>query len=87
MEAGLEVRVLKRAADIVGGHRALAERLGVRLKDLERWIAGKAPVPREAFLGAVELIIDDLGPEADGTDGGDPPPPRASSAWSPRDHD
>jgi hypothetical protein len=79
--------VLTRAASIAGGHRALAERLGVRLKELEKWIAGKASVPRDAFLRAVELILDDLAIEGDATDPGDPPPPRASSAWSPYDHD
>lgn len=87
MPANVHVRALLKAAEIVGGRRALAERLAVRVSDLEKWLAGKAPVPREPFLRAVEVIIDELTAEGDASDAGDPPAPRDSSAWSPRDCD
>lgn len=44
-------------------------------------------MPREPFLRAVELIVDELTPDSDASEAGDPPPPRVSSAWSPRDRD
>lgn len=87
MAAKVQVRALLKAAAIVGGRRALAERIGVKLPDLDKWLAGKGQVPREPFLRAVEIIIDDLADEGDATDPGEPPPPRVSSAWSPRDYD
>lgn len=87
MAESLELRVLMRAADIVGGRRTLAERLGVPVKSLEKWLAGKGPVPREALLAAVEIIIDDLDADGGLTDPADPPPPRVSSTWSPKDRD
>lgn len=87
MAAKVQVRALLKAAAIVGGRRALAERIGVKLSDLDKWLAGKGQVPRSPFLRAVEIIVDDLAAEGDDTDPGDPPPPRVSSAWSPRDYD
>lgn len=87
MAESVYVRALQRAAAIVGGRRALAERLGVKVADLEKWLAGKVKVPREPFLRAVELIVDELTPDSDASEAGDPPPPRVSSAWSPRDRD
>lgn len=79
-------RALQKAAELLGGRRKLAERLGIPAADLERWIAdGKEP-PREIFLRAVDLIIDET--EADGgEEPADPPEPRSSAAPSPRDFD
>ncbi len=87
MAATVQVRALRKAAELVGGRRTLAAHLGVKVAQLEKWIGGKAEVPRDVFLRAVELIIDELTPESDASDGGDPPLPRDSSAWSPRDCD
>jgi DNA-binding transcriptional regulator YdaS (Cro superfamily) len=86
MASSVYIRALRKAAEIAGGRRALAERLGVKLPELETWLAGKKAVPREPFLRAVELIVDELSPEGDPSDPGEPPP-RVSSAWSPRDRE
>ena len=78
---------MQKAIEIVGGRRALAERLGVKAADIEKWMSGKTEVPRDVFLRVVEIIIDELTPDADDSDAGDPPAPRSSAAWSPRDCD
>lgn len=87
MVASVQIRALQKAIELSGGRRALAERLGVRAADIEKWLDGKAEPPRELFLRVVELIIDELTPEGDASESGDPPAPRASAAWSPRDRD
>jgi len=87
MAASVQIRALQKAAELAGGRRALAERLGVKAAEIEKWASGKAELPREVFLRVVELIIDELTPEGDASESGDPPAPRSSSAWSPRDCD
>ena len=87
MAASVQMRALHKAVEIAGGRRALAGRLGVKAADLEKWMSGKAELPREVFLQVVELIIDELTPDADASESGDPPAPRSSAAWSPRDRD
>jgi len=82
MAASVQRRALQKAIELAGGRRALAERLGVKAGDIEKWASGRAEVPREAFLRLVELIIDELAP---GEGAGDPPAPRSSSARSPQD--
>ena len=81
------MRALQKAVELAGGRRALAERLGVKAGDIERWASGKAELPRQAFLCVVELIIDELAPPGDGAGPGDPPAPRSFSARSPKDCD
>ena len=87
MAASVQIRALQKAAELAGGRRALAERLGVKAAEIEKWISGKTELPREVFLRVVELIIDELTPEGDDADAGEPPSPRSSSAWSPQDRD
>jgi len=87
MAASVQIRALQKAIELAGGRRALAERLGVGSKELEKWLAGKADIPRDAFMRVVELIIDELAPDAGADESGDPPAPRSSAAWSPRDRD
>ena len=54
-------RILQRAADLVGGHRALARYLQVPLLDLYAWMRpGAEPPPDAAFLSAVDLVLNDL---------------------------
>lgn len=86
MAASVQIRALQKAIELAGGRRALAERLGVGSKDLEKWLAGKADIPRDVFMRVVELIIDELAPDA-GDESADPPAPRSSAAWSSRDRD
>jgi hypothetical protein len=58
------IRVLQRAADKVGAD-ALAEHLGVPLKRLRSWQAGRAPVPAYIFLKVVDFLIgNSVGPNA-----------------------
>lgn len=84
MAASVQKRALQKAIELAGGRRALAERLGVKAGDIEKWTSGRAEVPRETFLRLVELIIDELAP-GEGAEPGDPPAPRSSSARSPHD--
>jgi DNA-binding transcriptional regulator YiaG len=85
--ASVQIRALCKAIGLAGGRRALAERLGVKAGDIEKWVSGRAELPREALLRVVEIIIDELAPPGDGTEPGDPPGPHSSSAWSPRGRD
>jgi len=47
---------LSRAAELVGGRERLAQTLGVRTEDLERWIRGEAPPPPAVVFAALNLI-------------------------------
>jgi hypothetical protein len=87
MAASVQMRALQKAVEITGGRRALTARLGVKAADIEKWMSGKAEVPRDVFVRVVELIIDELTPDADASEAGEPPAPRSSAAWSPRDCD
>lgn len=87
MAASVQIRALQKAIEIVGGRRVLAGQLGVKASEIEKWISGKVELPRDSLLRVVEIIIDELAPESDGAEPGDPPAPRSSSAWSPRDPD
>jgi len=87
MAASVQIRALHKAIEIAGGRRVLAGRLGVKASEIEKWLSGKAELPRESLLRVVEIIIDELAPESDGAEPGDPPAPRSSCAWSPRDRD
>jgi hypothetical protein len=87
MAASVQIRALRKAVELAGGRRALAERLAVKAGDIEKWLGGKLALPRDVFLRVVEFIVDELTPEGDGADTGEPPAPRSSSAWSPRDRD
>ena len=51
-------QALQRAADLMGGPEAFARELGVPERAVHSWIAGKAVTPPEAFLRAVDIIID-----------------------------
>ena len=56
-------RTLGLAAESVGGVQALAKRLKVEQAALERWIAGEAFPPHEAFLQALDIVAG--GPRVD----------------------
>jgi hypothetical protein len=44
----------------------------VKAGDIEKWVSGRAELPREALLRVVEIIIDELAPPGDGTEPGEP---------------
>lgn len=54
----LQVRVLQRAAELIGGQRALARRLRVPLPTLFLWVKGLGDVPQDVFIRAVDVLIE-----------------------------
>jgi len=52
------IRTLQRAADIVGGAEALAQRLNVTPSHLSLWLNGIESPHDEVFLRAVDIISD-----------------------------
>jgi DNA-binding transcriptional regulator YiaG len=82
----VQSRAVRKAAELAGGQKRLAERLGVSVAEIEKWAAGKATTPREIFLRVVDLIIDEITP-ADGSADPDGPPSSRSSAPFHRDLD
>ena len=52
----VQVRALRRAADILGGKDQLRAALRVPLSRLERWLDGTDEPPMEVFLKAVDII-------------------------------
>jgi hypothetical protein len=63
----VRTRTVKLAADRVGGRRKLRDLLGVSSAALAAWITGVQQPSEEAFLRALELILDEL----DATEGDD----------------
>jgi hypothetical protein len=54
-------RTLRKAADLVGGERALARYLKVPPPDVYAWMRpGAEPPPVGVFLKAVDLVLEDL---------------------------
>jgi len=83
----IPIRALQKAAELVGGRKRLAERLGVKAAEIEKWAAGKEAIPRETFLRVVDLIIDELTPSGDSPESDEPPSSRSSAPFSRRDLD
>ena len=53
----VHARTLARAAQIVGGAAALADRLRVAPEGLHIWLSGKAEPPARVFLEAVDILV------------------------------
>jgi hypothetical protein len=70
------VRALQKAADIIGDRRKLARHLRVSHAQLERWMGADEIPNTEAFLKAIEIILDETG----GSGPGETPPSRSASA-------
>ena len=60
MGSSVERRTLELAASIVGGPRQLRDLLKVPSAKLVGWLAGHEPPPREVFLMALDIVLDDL---------------------------
>jgi hypothetical protein len=73
-------RTLQKAAELVGGQKALARRLRVPLAELQKWIAGGGQPPMAIFLRAVDLVLDETLYPAPGSEADDPPAPRDCAA-------
>ena len=53
----LQCRLLRKAAELLGGARALGYALQVPAPNLARWMAGLEPMPRPVFLKVVDLVL------------------------------
>jgi hypothetical protein len=60
MEQALAARLLRRAAEIVGGTAQLCYDLHVPSSELARWLAGEEEMPRGVFLKVVDIVLADL---------------------------
>jgi hypothetical protein len=60
MERSVKTRTLQMAANALGGPRKLRDRLEVSSSEIAAWLNGTAEPPREIFLRALEIILDDL---------------------------
>ena len=49
-------RVVRRAAEIMGGVEPLARHFGVSMEDVVLWINGTKNVPTAVFLKAVDIV-------------------------------
>jgi len=56
----VEGRALLRAVELAGSRKNLAERIGAKVEDVEKWLAGTGRPPRETFLRVVDVILDEL---------------------------
>ena len=56
MTPSLHGRLLSAAAALLGGSARLGHELQVPARDLQRWMAGKEPMPRAVFLKLVDLV-------------------------------
>lgn len=86
MPLSVQIRALLKAAELTGGRKQLAARLGVKPEDVEKWAAGTA-IPREFFLRIVTVILDEVAPSEGLSDPPDVPPSRSSAPASPRGFD
>jgi len=60
-KASVSNRILRKAAAIVGGERALARYLQVPQAEIYAWMRpGASPPPMAVFLSAVDLVLNDL---------------------------
>jgi hypothetical protein len=54
-------RILSKAAELVGGERALARYLKVPQAEIYAWLRpGASPPPAALFLNAIDLVLNDL---------------------------
>jgi hypothetical protein len=56
----VHARTLRRAAELLGGERALARYLRAPMPELFVWMRDGATPPESVFLRAVDLVLNDL---------------------------
>ena len=83
--ASVYIRALQKAVAVSGGRKALAERLGLKMAEIERWLDGKAEIPHESFLRIIDVLIEETASPGDSDS--DPPSPRSSAPSKHRDCD
>jgi len=54
----LQMRVLERAAELLGSERLLARRLRISMSDLFTLLTGRERPTQETFLAAVDVLIE-----------------------------
>jgi hypothetical protein len=54
----VRAETLKRAAAILGGSQPLRAYLNVSAAALAMWMSGAAPAPTDAFLKAVDVVVE-----------------------------
>jgi hypothetical protein len=52
-------RMLRRAAEIIGGYAELAAHLGVTEFKVRAWVEGKSRLPDDVFLKAADIVLQD----------------------------
>jgi DNA-binding transcriptional regulator YdaS (Cro superfamily) len=58
MPSSVQSRAVQRAAELLGGRQALANRLGLERTEIDAWIAGDRRPEMAVLLRFVELILD-----------------------------
>jgi hypothetical protein len=66
------MRVLQRAAEVLGSERALARALRVPMADLFMWLKGSERPTRALFLAAVDILLERGDPTPFGADASTP---------------
>ena len=56
-------KTFSKAAELLGGEKALARELRVPVADLNKWIAGSAKPPLSIFLRVIDLVLDETAPQ------------------------
>ena len=57
--AAVHAETLRRAAQIIGDDKKLAETLGITPEQLAEWKAKEKPVPEDVFLKCVDIVVSD----------------------------
>ena len=76
MSTSVYSRTLQKAAELAGGHKALARFLHVPVGELEKWIRGQGTPPLGTFLKAVDLVLEETAPPPARSDPDETPPSR-----------
>lgn len=53
-----ELRLLKKAAETVGGVEAFAMRVGISAKVMRLHLEGREPIPKDLVFKAVDIVLD-----------------------------
>ena len=74
MDNNVYSRTMQKAVQLAGGTKQLARKLHVPMAELEKWLAGKGVPPKQIFLQAVDMVLEET--SASGAEPADAPPPR-----------
>ena len=60
MRESLHVKVVFRAAEVMGGAAALAKAVGVPLQEVQAWMRSEAPIPAPVYFALLDAITEDV---------------------------